>query len=168
MTTTPRWPSTISRPLWFADVCAEDVLPRRWVMLPMLREGLEVYPGAGSSTYCRALWGSGKLERRTGAPAGFCKKTCSNPELVPAPAGRGKGVAGGYPGRDRIPCGSQRGAHSQKPRRQYEVIDQGIGWYVPWAESLSARGRTPGRHVLEPRRRRTSTPAMSRLALQVG
>jgi N6-adenosine-specific RNA methylase IME4 len=118
--------------------CDKDAVLLLWVTMPLLREGLAVIEAWGFA-FETALWAWGKLNADGSPAVGIGRYTRSNVELCLL-ATRGDGV-------EPVPDAavsdlllSRRGKHSEKPMRQYDLIDAVFGREVPRVE-LFARQR---------------------------
>lgn len=121
-----------------ASACAKDAVLLCWATMPLLREALQVIEAWGFEYRTAFLvWGKSNAD---GSPAvGFGRYTRSNGELLLL-GRRGDGVK-------TVPgvaisnlLVTQRRGHSEKPHRQYEIIDRVFGQEVPRVE-LFARQR---------------------------
>jgi N6-adenosine-specific RNA methylase IME4 len=124
-----------------AQACAKDAVLLLWATLPLLQEGLDVLKAWGFQYRTAFLvWGKLNADGRTPA-VGFGRYTRSNGELCLL-GRKGDGVKPNPGVAIANLVLSQRGKHSAKPDRQYEIIDAVFGREVPRVE-LFARKRMP-------------------------
>jgi N6-adenosine-specific RNA methylase IME4 len=122
------------------EVCAPDAVLLCWATMPLLREAFEVVAAWGFE-YRTAFLVWGKLNADRTPAVGFGRYTRSNGEVcLLGKRGAGVPVVPGVAVSNLLL--SQREGHSQKPARQYEIIEQVFGREVPKAE-LFARTHMP-------------------------